>query len=464
MRDAEHKMGSLVGPVADLVAEEAQGSATVSFYGLPYKAGDASITTILSRSYFASKDAGMALLHQYLTEEVAACPSAKLVIMGYSQGAHAAGDQLAKEPKSITDHVAAFVMFGDPLFNPAASYVWGTFDPRDYGLAGQRSLGNFSSWSDRVFSFCNQNDVICQGLALGSGVHTLAAHAQALYVGNYGPLVAGFVRRRLGFSRPVGARTPLDLAFVIDTTGSMNSSIAGVTAAAASMAQTLNERGSDFRVGLVDYKDQGQGDPYVSRVDLPMTNDASAFKTAVGSLTASGGGDYPESVYSGVLTAIKDLVWRHVPRKAIILMGDAPAKNPEPITGYTRLTVLEAARALDPAVIYPISIGSGPLEDFTALANGSGGIVFEAAEPSGVSAQVLAAVDNAAVPLYTSLTASTPARTGETVVFSRPVPTTTRETSHPTTGTLMGMVSPTRRLPNTGRPTFMDPHSEAQPR
>jgi hypothetical protein len=53
------------------------------------------------------------MLHDYLAKIVAACPYMKLVVIGYSQGAHAAGDQLATESSSITDHVAALVMFGD---------------------------------------------------------------------------------------------------------------------------------------------------------------------------------------------------------------------------------------------------------------------------------------------------------------------------------------------------------------
>src|SRR5204863_3409745 len=85
----EHNMGALVGSAADAVAEQAQGAATVSFYGLPYKAGEANPTTVMSGSYFDSKKAGSALLHTYLAEEIAACPSTKLVVMGYSQGAHA---------------------------------------------------------------------------------------------------------------------------------------------------------------------------------------------------------------------------------------------------------------------------------------------------------------------------------------------------------------------------------------
>ena len=413
-----HGMGSLVGPVADQIALQVQDAGTVSFYGLPYKAGDAKPQTVLSGSYFASKKAGSALLHDYLKKVVDACPSMKLVVIGYSQGAHAAGDQLAREPTSITNKIKAFVMFGDPRFNPDASYTWGSFDRRAYGLNGKRSLSDFRSWSSRVFSFCNSRDPICQGtdkyFRFGMG-----AHKQDLYVGNYSTLVAGLVRKRLGYPRPPSAHTPLDLAFVIDTTGSMGSAINGVKDAVRHIAQTLKSRGSDFRIGLVDFKDHpDQGDPYASRLDLQMTSDTTAFESALGGLAAGGGGDGPEAVYSGLMTAINDLRWRNVTRKSIILMGDAPAKDPEPVTGFTSKTVTDAARALDPATINPVVVGGAPPDYFQGLADDSGGTVFQADDPSEVAEQVVAAVDRAAVPLYTSLTVGTPARPGTPVQFS----------------------------------------------
>jgi Cutinase/von Willebrand factor type A domain/PKD domain/Fibronectin type III domain len=411
--EEQHDMGKTVGPVADLIAEQAQAGSTVSFYGVPYPAESASVFTVLDQKYFASKKTGEQLLHQYLLAEIGACPSTKLVVIGYSQGAHAAGDDLADEPSSVTNHVAAFVMFGDPRFNPAARYDWGTFDPRDHGLAGARSLGDFGSWQSRVYSFCTNGDLICQGIGFGHGTDQ---HKH--YVELDGALVAGLVRRALGWPRPTGAITPLDLAFVIDSTGSMGSSIGGVENAAKAMVNTLESKGADYRVGLVDYKDTDQGDPYAARVDLNMTKDAPAFSSAVGALTASGGGDTPEAVYSGIMTAINGLSWRNVPRKAIIVMGDAAAKDPEPITGYTHASVIAAARALDPAVIDPIAIGAEPLASFTTLAEGSGGTVFEAADPSAVSEQVLAVVEKAATPLYTSLTVGTPAKVGSAVEFS----------------------------------------------
>lgn len=432
---SEHDMGSLLGPVADTIATQLSGSVTFGFYGVPYRAADA-ISGVLTGDYFASKEEGSELLHDHLLQRAIECPATKFVVMGYSQGAHAAGDQLAHEDTFLTDRIAAFIMFGDPRFNPEADYDWGSYDPRDHGLAGARSLSDFSSWSSRVFSFCHQNDLICQGGGWGHGTD---AHSQEKYVNDYADLVAGLVRRKLGLTEL--PRVPLDLAFVIDSTGSMFSSIDGVREAVSSIVAKLQEKESDFRLALVDYKDTDQGDPYASQVDLDISPDASAFESALYGLSVYGGGDYEEAVYSGLMTAFTGLSWRSGSRKAVILMGDAPAKDPEPVTGYTLASVLAAAHAIgasgsssaaaakpaaiaaagllgDSAAIYPLAVGEGPLESFTPLAGGTGGRLFTASDPSAVSGEVVEAVDTAASPVEVALSRPSPARPGSPVAFA----------------------------------------------
>lgn len=430
---SQHGMGSLLGPVADTIATDLSGAVTFSAYGLPYPASEASASTVLDGDYFDSKDAGSEMLHEYLLERAVQCPATKFVVMGYSQGAHAAGDQLAREGKFITDRIAAFVMFGDPRFNPEASYALGTFDSRDHGLAGPRSTSDFATWGSRVYSFCHQNDMICQGLGFGHGTD---AHSQAGYVSDYADLVAGLVRHRLGL--PQLPRVPLDLAFVVDSTGSMWSSIDGVREAASSIVDKLEEKGGDYRIGLVDYKDTDQGDPYAARVDVDLGASGSAFRDALNALEVDGGGDYPEAVFSGLMKAFTGLSWRAPTRKAVILMGDAPGKDPEPITGYTLASVLAAAHALVPAgpagqpgatdamdsagsgdvAVYPLAVGFGPLETFEPLAEGTDGQLFVASNPSTVSEEVLNAVDTAAGPVELTLSSITPTRPGIPVPFN----------------------------------------------
>lgn len=427
---SELGMGSLLGPVADTIVTQLSGQVTFSVHGVPYPAADA-ISGVITGDYFESKQIGSDMLHDYLLERAIECPAAKFVVMGYSQGAHAAGDQLAREGTFITDRIAALVMFGDPRFNPEASYVWGTYDSRDHGLAGARSLGDFAGWASRVFSFCRHNDKICQGLGWD---HSSDEHAQEKYVSDYADLVAGLVRRRLGLTQL--PRVPLDLAFVIDSTGSMSSSIEEVREGVSSMVDTLEDKESDYRIGLADYKDTDQGDPYAAQLDLDLSTDVAGFRDALAGLAVYGGGDYPEAVFSGLMKAFTGLNWRSDSRKAVILMGDAPGKDPEPITGFTGASVLQAARSISggsglrrsatlagdtggasSASIYPVAVGFGPLETFEPLADESGGKVFFASGSSEVSEQILEAVDNAATPVEVVMSSVSPARPGQAVEF-----------------------------------------------
>jgi hypothetical protein len=176
-----------------------------------------------------------------------------------------------------------------------------------------------------------------------------------------------------------GGKPKVDLVFAIDTTGSMGPYINGVKSAARSITTQLF-RLADAGVALVDYKDlyaSCPGDGYAARVDLPFSTDSAAFDTTVGTLSAAGGCDTPESVYSGLMAAI-GLPWRDGVTKAVIVMGDAPPHDPEPTTGFTRSSVSAAAIAVDPAAIYSINIDGGGSPYFEDLASDTGGKTYPA--------------------------------------------------------------------------------------
>ncbi len=137
--------------------------------------------------------------------------------------------------------------------------------------------------------------------------------------------------------------TQRDIVFVVDTTGSMGDDIDAVKASANSVVSGLS---GSFRVALVDYKDHrtsgGDSGDYPSRLNLDFSSDKSAIVSAINRLGANGGGDTPESAYSGIMRGLS-LSWRSSATRSIIWMGDAPPKDPEPITGYTKARVVSAA-------------------------------------------------------------------------------------------------------------------------
>lgn len=188
-----------------------------------------------------------------------------------------------------------------------------------------------------------------------------------------------------------GAGGAIDMVFTIDTTGSMGGEIAAVRDNLNRILSTLESRTTGFRVALVTYKDDpatggGPGD-YRSRVEVNFTSDVAALRAGVNSLGADGGGDTPETVYSGLMSSI-GLSWRAGVKKVVLVLGDAPPKDPEPGTGFTAQSVTDAAIAVDPASVYGIDAGGlGPA--VSQIAASTGGRII----PVGSSSEVDDAVD-----------------------------------------------------------------------
>lgn len=130
----------------------------------------------------------------------------------------------------------------------------------------------------------------------------------------------------------------LDLAFVVDTTGSMSDDIYRVKNDMSAYLDKLNEMGVDYRIAIVDYRDfpdRGSSYDYAYRVALDFSNDSTTIVSAINSLSLGNGGDTPETLYSALIDGLDELSWRSGSGKAAIVMGDAPALDPEPYTGYT---------------------------------------------------------------------------------------------------------------------------------
>ena len=144
--------------------------------------------------------------------------------------------------------------------------------------------------------------------------------------------------------------TDTDIVFVIDSTGSMGDEIGAVKAYVNNLADAIGGVSASYRMALVDYKDDC--DSYQSRVDVDFTSDVPTFKEGVSNLYADGGGDEAESVYSGLNTAL-DLDWRDGVRRSIFIIGDAPGKDPEPVTGFTQSDIVDKAIAKGVG-IYPL--------------------------------------------------------------------------------------------------------------
>ena len=106
--------------------------------------------------------------------------------------------------------------------------------------------------------------------------------------------VDGVVKLQLPTQRPTIAKRQIDLAFVLDTTGSMSEEIEAVKQTIKAVSDQLSNAQTDVRIGLVEYKDRS--DCLLTRT-FPFSNDLRAFSTSVANISASGGGDMPEDMH-----------------------------------------------------------------------------------------------------------------------------------------------------------------------
>ena len=121
------------------------------------------------------------------------------------------------------------------------------------------------------------------------------------------------------------AKPSVEVAFVLDTTGSMGGLIEGAKRKIWSIATAIVDSNpdADVRMGIVAYRDIG--DDYVTRT-FDLTTDIQDLYGNLLELKARGGGDWPESVNEALDVAVNKLHWtsRGDVRRIVFLVGDAP--------------------------------------------------------------------------------------------------------------------------------------------
>lgn len=121
------------------------------------------------------------------------------------------------------------------------------------------------------------------------------------------------------------AKPTVDVAFVLDTTGSMGGLLDSAKRKIWSIATSVVDANpdADIRIGLVAYRDIG--DEYVTKT-FDLTPDIQDIYANLLELKARGGGDWPESVNEALDIAINKLQWTsgHDARRIVFLVGDAP--------------------------------------------------------------------------------------------------------------------------------------------
>lgn len=377
--------------------------------------------------YGRSVDSGVGELYTYLLERQEACRAAgsRFVLGGYSQGAQVVGqtlEKLAAERPGSTDRIDFAALFGDPklhlpegegLFPPACRgedySTWRRVVPdcdTDNGSLGARQPYVPAASTSTVGLWCADRDFVC-----GSDKRVWMTEGHGTYPSPGGDIDAAVreIAERLRATLPpekaagletgisiIGTGTTgLDVAFVIDTTGSMGSYIDQAKEYARSLAASVAElRG---RVALIAYKDAG--DSYTATVLSGLNGDLTEFQADLAGLTPDGGGDTPEALLHALMTTFDGLDWRPGATKAAVVLTDAGFHDPDLVDGSTIASVAQRSLEIDPVNVYPV-VPSWLAPQYEGLASlTSGQVVVNDGDTVASLTAALTKIRNRPVPL-----------------------------------------------------------------
>ncbi|MEO8702871.1 MAG: VWA domain-containing protein [Kofleriaceae bacterium] len=156
--------------------------------------------------------------------------------------------------------------------------------------------------------------------------------------------VDGVIKLALGTPRALPVKRQIDLAFVLDTTGSMQEEIEAVKQTIRAVSDQLSTSQTDVRIGLVEYKDRT--DCLLTRT-FPFSADLKAFSASIANVTASGGGDMPEDMHKGLDAALDKLQWRsEAVTRMVVVIADAPPQFYPQSKNYTDSAKRAAAKGI----------------------------------------------------------------------------------------------------------------------
>ncbi|KAJ3300833.1 hypothetical protein HK104_000026 [Borealophlyctis nickersoniae] len=125
--------------------------------------------------YPASAAEGTEAVKSQLTDAASRCPTSKIVLLGFSEGAHIIGDAFGggggghflgpKTPPMnasiIREHVKAVVLFADPRHNVAEPFNRGTATKGGLFPRDAEQVAALSEFKDLIVGYCDRNDIIC---------------------------------------------------------------------------------------------------------------------------------------------------------------------------------------------------------------------------------------------------------------------------------------------------------------
>ena len=161
-------------------------------------------------------------------------------------------------------------------------------------------------------------------------------------------------------ARQLEERTPLDIVFILDTTGSMGEEIERLKATIQLIHLNLSSLSTKplLRFGLVLYKDEG-GEEYVTQI-VPLTENLGKFQNELNSVEAYGGGDTPEDLQAALEDSMKKIKWNTDGIRLAYIITDAPPHlDYGQSFDYTKASIEAKERGIK---IHSVGTGGLPLD------------------------------------------------------------------------------------------------------
>ena len=182
-----------------------------------------------------------------------------------------------------------------------------------------------------------------------------------------------------------GYAPTVDIAFVVDATGSMGDEIAYLKAELADVIRQVkrNNQQLEVRLGSVFYRDFG--DAYVTRT-FPFDKSLKKNVEFIKNQEAGGGGDTPEAVEEGLAAAIDSMAWSDnaVTRLLFLVLDAPPHLTDKNVEKLQRLTAKAAEKGIRIVPIAASGVDQNTEFLMKAFAVATGGTYTFLTDDSGI--------------------------------------------------------------------------------
>ena len=135
----------------------------------------------------------------------------------------------------------------------------------------------------------------------------------------------------------------IDVAFIVDATGSMGDEIGFLKKDLQDILKLVGQQcTAKVRTGTVFYRDEG--DEYVVK-HSQFTDDLKSTIKFIGNQEAGGGGDWPEAVHTALESGLQDLQWDlHARSRVAFMVLDAPPHKEDNIIASCQKSIAKYAQ------------------------------------------------------------------------------------------------------------------------